>query len=57
MDNGLIPYRYAKALYKYASEHGTTKAVYDLMNRVVDSFRSAPDMQKVLSNPFVKIRR
>ena len=54
MDNGLIPCRYAKALYKYASEHGTTKAVYDLMNRVVDSFRSAPDMQKVLSNPFVK---
>lgn len=53
MDNGLIPRRYAKALYKFAAEHGTTKEVYDEMKVVIASFTSNPDLQKVLSNPFV----
>lgn len=53
MDNGLIPRRYAKALYKFAKEHGKTKEVYDEMKVVIDAFRSNPDLQKVLSNPFV----
>ncbi|MDE6444617.1 MAG: F0F1 ATP synthase subunit delta [Muribaculaceae bacterium] len=53
MDNGLIPQRYAKALYKYALEKGTTEQLYDVMKVVVESFRSNPTLQKVLSNPFV----
>ena len=53
MDNGLIPHRYAKALYKYAEEKGNTKEIYDLAKSVVGSFESNPDLQKVLSNPFV----
>ena len=53
MDNGLIPRRYAKALYKYALEKGETKGIYELSKRVIDSFKANPDLQKVLSNPFV----
>lgn len=53
MDNGLIPRRYAKALYKFALENGETKKIYELSKRVIDSFRENPDLQKVLSNPFI----
>ncbi len=53
MDNGLIPRRYAKALYKFADAHGNTKEVYDEMKDVIDSFVKNPGLQKVLSNPFV----
>ena len=54
MDNGLIPQRYAKALYKYALEQGRTKQLYELMKNVIESFKENPELQKVLSNPFVK---
>lgn len=53
MSNGLIPRRYAKALFKYAEEKGNTKEVYDTMKELVKSFAVSPDLQKVLSNPFV----
>lgn len=53
MDNGLIPRRYAKALYKFALEHGSTEKVYEEMKEVVASFESNPELQKTLSNPFV----
>ncbi|MCH5225541.1 MAG: F0F1 ATP synthase subunit delta [Muribaculaceae bacterium] len=53
MDNGLIPRRYAKALYKFALEKGETKRIYELSKRIVEAFRENPDLQKVLSNPFV----
>lgn len=53
MDNGLIPRRYAKALYKFALEHGSTEQVYDEMKTVIESFEQNPGLQKVLSNPFV----
>ena len=53
MDNGLIPRRYAKALYKFALEKGETKKIYELSKRVIDAFKENADLQKVLSNPFV----
>ena len=53
MDNGLIPRRYAKALYKFALEKGETKEIYELSKRVIAAFQSNPEFQKVLSNPFV----
>ncbi|MCH5233688.1 MAG: F0F1 ATP synthase subunit delta [Muribaculaceae bacterium] len=53
MDNGLIPRRYAKALYKFALEKGESKKIYELSKQVIDSFRENPDLQKVLSNPFI----
>lgn len=54
MIDGLIPRRYAKALYKFALEKGNTKEVYDEMKSVIDAFRANPDFQKILSNPYVK---
>lgn len=54
MDNGLIPHRYAKALYKYSLEKGTTEEVYSIAKTVITSFEENPDLQKTLSNPFVK---
>lgn len=53
MDNGLIPKRYAKALYKYALEHDKTKDLYALSKRVIKAFQAEPKLQKVLSNPYV----
>ncbi len=53
MVDGLIPRRYAKALYKFALEKGTVQKVYDCMKVVIESFQSNPDLQKVLTNPHV----
>ncbi|MDE5774290.1 MAG: ATP synthase F1 subunit delta [Muribaculaceae bacterium] len=53
MDNGLIPRRYAKALYKFADAHGNTREVYDEMKDVISAFTANPGLQKVLGNPFV----
>ena len=54
MDNGLIPRRYAKALYKFALDKGETREIYDLSKRVIEAFKNNPDLQKVLANPFIE---
>lgn len=54
MISGLIPHRYALALYKYAHQTGSCRAVYDEMKNVIAAFRGNPDLGKVLSNPFVE---
>lgn len=56
MDNGLIPHRYAKALYKFALEHGTDAKVYEEMKQVIASFQTNPRLAKVLSNPYVGVK-
>lgn len=53
MNDGLIPQRYAKALYKFAEESGNNKRVYDVMKNVVLSFEANPELQKVLANPYI----
>lgn len=53
MDNGLIPRRYAKALYKFALEHGSTQKVYEEMKEVIGSFERDPELSKTLANPYV----
>lgn len=53
MISGLIPHRYARALYKFAGESNNRVAVYDEMKNVIDAFRSNSQLEKVLSNPFV----
>ncbi len=53
MSDGLIPQRYARALYKYTLEHNNASAVYEEMKQVADSFEAYPEMQKVMTNPFV----
>ena len=53
MSDGLIPQRYAMALFKYAEDKNITKQVYEEMKTVVTSFETNPDLNKVLANPFV----
>lgn len=53
MNDGLIPRRYAKALYKFAQEKGEAKRVYALMQAVGDSFAAEPALGKAVTNPFV----
>lgn len=53
MNDGLIPRRYAKALYKFAAEKGTQKRVYELMRSLVKSFDAEPSLTRALENPFV----
>lgn len=54
MSEGLIPQRYAKALYKLAEERHNSGVVYEEMKTLAESFVENPGLQKVLSNPFVK---
>lgn len=53
MDQGLIPRRYAKALYEFATEKGATERIYSLMKNLSAAFTSLPGLQKALANPFV----
>lgn len=53
MITGLIPQRYARALYKYALESDSTAAVYGEMKRVIGAYRENPQLGKVLANPFI----
>ncbi len=53
MVSGLIPHRYAKALYKFALESNSTGSVYEEIKRVVESFQQNAYLEKVLSNPYV----
>lgn len=54
MISGLIPHRYALALFKFAGENDSQRQVYDVMLNVIDAFRNNPRLEKVLSNPFVE---
>ncbi|MCH5247282.1 MAG: ATP synthase F1 subunit delta [Muribaculaceae bacterium] len=56
MDNGLIPARYAKALYKYALEKHVAVGIYDAMGNLDRSFTSVlgQKLKESLSNPSVK---
>ncbi len=53
MNQGLIPSRYAKALYEYASEKDADKRVFDLMKTLSASFEAEPQLIKVMANPFI----
>lgn len=53
MNDGLIPARYAKALYLVACEKGVDNRLYQMMKTLESSFEAQPSLQQVLSNPFV----
>lgn len=53
MDQGLLPRRYAKALYLTAVERNQQQSVYTLMNNLGDAFANLPDMSRTIANPFV----
>lgn len=53
MNQGLIPSRYAKALYEYAAENGCDRLVFDYMQKLADAFAAEPGLAKAVANPFV----
>lgn len=55
MNEGLIPRRYAKALYKVAITRGDADLLYGLMNRLAEAANSHHDLVTAIANPFVSI--
>lgn len=53
MNEGLIPRRYAKALYLFAREKGEDGHMYTLMQKLAGNFANEESLQRVVSNPFV----
>lgn len=53
MNEGLIPKRYAKALYKVSEERHDSEQIYRLMNVLAGTFASTPELQRAVANPFV----
>lgn len=53
MNQGLIPSRYAKALFEYASEKGADARIYELMHTLDNSFVAEPSLQQAVANPFI----
>lgn len=53
MNQGLIPSRYAKALYEYAAEKGDDSRLFEGMKQLAQSFASEPALDKTMSNPFI----
>ena len=45
MNTGMIPSRYAKALYEYAGEKSATERVYGEMQRLAGSFAAEPALR------------
>lgn len=55
MNQGLIPRRYAKALYKTALDRGCAAQEYEYMKTLCRSFDEFPDMQATAANPFISV--
>ena len=53
MNEGLIPKRYAKALYKYAEGEKSTAEVYDEMKQLVESYVANAGLADAVDNPFM----
>ncbi|MEG1574509.1 MAG: F0F1 ATP synthase subunit delta [Bacteroidales bacterium] len=56
MNEGVIPGRYAMALFKYANDNNVTTHLYDVARVVEESFVSHPELQKTLMNPVMSVR-
>lgn len=53
MNEGLIPRRYAKALFKVDSDHNTAARTYAMMQTLVKSFATNPALREMVANPFI----
>lgn len=49
MNEGLIPKRYAKALYKFAVERGADAGLYRLMGNLSHSFADNPALNRTMT--------
>ncbi len=55
MNEGLIPKRYAKAIFRYARSLHADKEVYEKMNLFLEIFQAHPALQKALLNPVLSL--
>lgn len=53
MNEGLIPRRYATALFKVAAERNDSERLYTMMQNVAAAFAGDAELQRVVANPFV----
>ncbi|MBQ1724652.1 MAG: F0F1 ATP synthase subunit delta, partial [Muribaculaceae bacterium] len=53
MSDGLIPRRYAKALYKLALENGDAKEIYEQLKRLNFRYTAIDELKRVVMNPYV----
>lgn len=53
MDKGLIPRRYAKALYQVGEERKANDSLYGIMQTLAASFAAQPTLAATVANPFV----
>lgn len=53
MNDGLIPKRYAKALYKLAVENGDSQEIYEQLKPLSQGMSGLDDIKRVLLNPYV----
>lgn len=53
MNQGLIPQRYARALYKVAVERNCQEPLYSLMTTLEAGFAANPDLDRTIGNPFI----
>lgn len=56
MNEGLIPRRYAKALYKVALERGDAQLIYGIMTRLNTVVAAEPSLCQAVSNPFIPVK-
>lgn len=54
MNEGVIPGRYAMALYKYAVDNKAAATLYRQAKSVEEAFVSHPELQAALENPVLK---
>ncbi len=55
MNDGLVPNRYAKALFKYASERGEAKQVYEQIKEFYTLLQGVEGLVDAIKNPFIPI--
>lgn len=53
MNDGLIPNRYAKALYKLSLECGDTAIIYKEMKQLAAAYAAEAGLKKAVNNPFL----
>ena len=53
MNKGLIPRRYAKALYEVGEERKANDTIYGLMQNLCAAFAAEPKLATTIANPFV----
>ena len=51
MSDGLIPRRYAKALYKFAVENGDAKEIYELLKKLSFRYTAIDELKRAVLNP------